>query len=164
MKKEVAYFGVFTALAFIFSYIEAIIPFYIGIPGVKLGLANIVVVVAMYLMGGKSAFTLSIVRIILVGFTFGNMNTMIYSLAGGILSFLVMIIAKKVKCFSIIGVSILGGTFHNIGQILVAAWMVRTVGLAYYLPILLVSGVITGLLIGVLADTLVRRLKEITKI
>jgi heptaprenyl diphosphate synthase len=164
MKKSVANFGVLSALAFIFSYIEVLIPFNFGIPGVKLGLANIVIVVALYLMGIKKALLLSVIRIILVGFTFGNLYSLLYSLAGGVLSFAVMVIGKKMKCFSIIGISVLGGTFHNIGQIIVAAYVVKTIGLAFYIPILVIAGVATGIIIGTLANILVKRIKIMTSL
>jgi heptaprenyl diphosphate synthase len=153
---RVAFFGMFVALAFVFSYIEVLIPFSIGIPGIKLGLANIVVLTVLYAMGVKEAFVISCVRIILVGFTFGNMSSLLYSLAGGLLSWLVMSICKKLKIFSVIGVSVAGGITHNIGQIAVAAIVLQTGSLGYYLPVLLIAGTITGLLIGILGVGLLK--------
>ncbi len=146
----------FVALAFVFSYIEVLIPFTVGIPGVKLGLANIVVLTALYAMGVKEAFVISCIRIVLVGFTFGNMFSIIYSLAGGLLSWLIMCICKKVKAFSIVGVSIAGGISHNIGQIAVAAVVLKTKSIGFYLPALLISGTITGLVIGLLGVWLLK--------
>lgn len=163
MKKNVAYFGVLIALGFIFSYVEVMIPFHFAIPGVKLGLANLVVIVALYLMDAKSAFVISLLRIVLVGFTFGNMNTLLYSLAGGIFSYVAMACGKKVKGLSVLGVSVLGGVFHNVGQVLVAIYVVKTVGLIYYIPFLLVFGVLTGVLIGIMAGIIIERLKGIIK-
>lgn len=154
--KRAAFFGMFVALAFVFSYVEVLIPFSIGIPGVKLGLANIVVLTALYAMGVKEAFIISCIRILLVGFTFGNMFSILYSLSGGLLSWLVMCILKKVKAFSVIGVSIAGGISHNIGQIAMAAIILNTESLKYYLPVLLISGMVTGLLIGVLGFFLLK--------
>ncbi|MGB8453044.1 MAG: Gx transporter family protein [Anaerocolumna sp.] len=154
--KRVAFYGMFVALAFVFSYIEVQIPFSVGIPGVKLGLANIVVLTALYTMGVKEAFVISCIRIVLVGFTFGTMFNIFYSLAGGLLSWLIMCICKKVKVFSIIGVSIAGGISHNIGQIVVAAIALQTKSIGFYLPVLLISGTITGLLIGLLGVWLLK--------
>ena len=116
--RKVAIFGVFTALALIFSYVELLIPINFGIPGAKLGLANLMTVLVLYKMGIKEALTLSVTRIILSGFMFGNLFGILYSLSGGLLSFLVMVLLKKSDRFSVAGVSIGGGTAHNIGQLL----------------------------------------------
>jgi heptaprenyl diphosphate synthase len=156
IAKKTAFYGMFVALAFVFSYIEVLIPFAIGIPGIKLGLANIVVLTALYAMGGKESFVISCIRIVLVGFTFGNMFNLFFSLAGGILSWLVMCILKKTKKFSVVGVSIAGGIAHNIGQIIVAVLVLKTISIGYYLPVLLISGSITGLLIGILGSYLLK--------
>lgn len=160
MAKKVAYMGMLTALAFVFSYIEFLLPINLGVPGIKLGLANLVVIVALYLLDVRWACSLSAVRILLVGLTFGNPASMIYSLAGGMLSLVIMIIAKKGKLFSVMGVSILGGVFHNIGQIVVAVFVVETTSLLYYLPVLILSGTIAGVLIGILSAILIRHLKK----
>ncbi len=149
--KRTAYLGLFVALAFILSYIEAIIPFSMGVPGIKLGLANIVVVIVLYAFGTKEAFLISLVRIVLVAFTFSNTFTMIYSLSGGFLSWAVMNILMKIDKFSIVGVSVVGGVSHNIGQLIVAAILVQTSSLIYYLPILIIGGVIAGIIIGLLS-------------
>lgn len=158
MKTRVAYFGVFTALALIFSYIETLIPFQIGIPGVKLGLANLIIVVALYKMGTREAFCLSVVRIVLSGFLFANLFSILYSLAGGMLSLAVMSLMKHRDSFSVYGVSMAGGVFHNIGQILIAMAVVETFSVAYYIPVLLVAGVITGLVIGIVSNEMLKRL------
>ena len=160
-SKRVATFGVLVALAFIFSYIESLVAFSGLIPGMKVGLANIVIVLALYKLGEKEAFFISFVRIVLVGFTFGNMSTMLYSMAGGILSFLAMCIAKRTKLFSIVGVSILGAIFHNIGQIVIAIWMLESSVLVHYLPLLLLSGLITGIVIGIVGGELKKRVEGI---
>ena len=161
MAKKAAYMGMLTALAFVFSYIEFLIPVNVGIPGVKLGLANLVTIVALYIMGVREACTLSLIRILLTGLTFGNPASMIYSFAGGLLSLLVMVCARKVKLFSITGVSVLGGVFHNLGQILAAAMVVENARLLYYMPVLMLSGTIAGTLIGLLGAVLVRRLENL---
>lgn len=160
MKSKAAYLGVFAALAMIFGYLESLIPLLIGIPGIKLGLANLLVVVAMYKLGNREAFTISVIRIVLSGFLFGNLFAIIYSLAGGILSFAVMSILKKRESFSVFGISMAGGVFHNIGQILVAMYIVETFSVAYYIPVLMIAGVLTGLVIGVAANEIMKRLKN----
>ncbi len=161
MARKAAYMGMLTALAFVFSYIESLLPINLGIPGVKLGLANLVVIVALYTMGAQAALTLSVVRIVLAGLTFGNLASMAYSLAGGMLSLLAMVIGKRIKAFSVLGVSVLGGVSHNAGQILVAVLVMENANLAYYLPVLVLSGTIAGVLVGVLAAVLIERLKKI---
>ncbi|MGE9974808.1 Gx transporter family protein [Coprococcus catus] len=158
MRTKVAYFGVFTALALIFSYVESLIPFHIGIPGVKLGLANLIVVVALYKMGTEEAYALSVARIVLSGFLFANLFSIIYSLAGGMLSLTVMVFLKKKGWFSVYGVSLAGGVMHNVGQLLTAMLIVETFSVSYYLPVLLVAGAITGLVIGILAEAMLKRL------
>jgi heptaprenyl diphosphate synthase len=158
-SKKYAYLGLMIALAFVFSYIEFLLPINLGIPGVKLGLANLVVIVAIYTIGTRDAFLLSVIRIVLVAFTFGNMSAMLYSLAGGMLSFLVMAAAKRLGWFSTKGVSVLGGIFHNVGQILMAMAILQTAQLIYYLPVLMISGIVTGFLIGLLAALIITRIK-----
>lgn len=161
MKNKVAYFGVFTALALIFSYVESLIPFQFGIPGVKLGLANLIIVIALYKMRLFEVFLLSIVRILLSGFIFGNYFSILYSLAGGLLSLAVMALLKKLGGFSVIGISVAGGVFHNVGQLLTAMVVVETFSVMYYVPVLLVAGVITGFLIGIAAGEMLKRLVNI---
>ena len=157
--KKTAYMGIFLALALICSYIETLIPFHIGIPGVKLGLTNIVIVWALYLLGTKEALAISVMRIVLSGMMFGNAFSIAYSLAGGLLSFIVMVLLKKTGRFKCISVSIAGGIFHNIGQLLVAAANVQNLSVFYYIPVLFISGTITGLVIGVISQELILRVK-----
>ncbi len=158
MKNKVAYFGVFTALALIFSYVETLIPINFGIPGVKLGLANLVIVIALYKMKFTDVFLLAVTRVLLSGFIFGNYFSIIYSLAGGILSLCVMGILKKSNRFSVLGISMAGGVAHNIGQLMVAMLVVETFAVITYVPVLLISGLITGLVIGIAGDEMLRRL------
>lgn len=162
MKIKVAYFGVFTALALIFSYVESLIPIQLGIPGVKLGLANLVIVIALYKMRLFEVFLLSIVRILLSGLIFGNYFSILYSLAGGLLSLAVMALLKRMGGFSVIGISAAGGVFHNVGQLLMAMAVVETFSVIYYVPVLLVAGVVTGVLIGITADEMRKRLANIS--
>ena len=152
-------FGVFTALALIFSYVEAMIPINFGIPGVKLGLANLIVVIVLYKGDWKDALFIAAARIVLSGFIFGNLFSILYSLAGGLLSLLVMILLKRTNAFSIAGVSIGGGAAHNVGQLLVAMFVVQTYQVGYYLPVLLIAGVLTGAMIGIVALEVVKRLR-----
>ena len=159
--KKIAYLGLLVALAFIFSYIETLIPINIGVPGAKLGLANLVIIVALYTIGERNAFLLSMVRIVLVGFTFANLASMLYSLAGGILSFLAMCIAKRSGKLSTTGVSVVGGVFHNVGQILMAIWVVKTASLVYYLPVLIIAGLASGVAIGILGAMVIKRVKKV---
>lgn len=161
MKDRVAYFGVFTALALIFSYVETLIPISFGIPGVKLGLANLIIVIALYKMNLKEAYLLSVSRVLLSGFIFGNYFSIIYSLAGGLLSLTVMSFLKTRGGYSIMGISIAGGVCHNIGQLIVAALVVETFHVFYYVPVLLIAGGVTGLLIGILAGHMLNRLVNI---
>ena len=164
MKKyHPAYFGVYLALALILSYVESLIPFYFGIPGVKLGLTNLVIVLVLYQLGFGPAMVLSCARVFLAGFLFGNLYSILYSLAGGVLSLLVMALVKKTGKLSIVVRVHLappngGGIFHNVGQILVAMVVVENMSIAYYMPVLLISGVITGCLIGIAAGEVKRRL------
>lgn len=158
MAKKTALLGMLVALAFVLSYIETLIPVNLGIPGAKLGLANLVVMVALYTLGTKEAFGLSMVRILLTGLTFSSMAAMLYSFAGGLLSFAVMALIKKTKKLSVTGVSVLGGIAHNAGQIFVAMWILDTATLIYYLPVLAITGVASGTVIGLLAVMVIRRI------
>lgn len=156
---KVAFFGVFTAFAIILGYVELLIPVSVGVPGVKLGLANLAVVVILYKMGRREAFLLSVSRILLSGFLFGNMFAILYSLVGGMVSLSVMAIFKKTEKFSVIGVSMAGGVFHNVGQLAVAMAVVETYQVGYYLPVLIVSGVVTGTLIGFVGKGVLDRIE-----
>lgn len=157
-RGRVAVFGVFTALALIFSYVELLIPINFGIPGAKLGLANLVIIIVLYKTDWKEALLLSVVRIVLAGFLFGNLFGILYSLAGGILSLAVMALLKRSGAFSIIGVSMAGGVSHNVGQLIMAMLVVETYAVGYYLPVLLVAGLITGTLIGIAGREMLKRL------
>lgn len=151
ISKNVSVCAMLVALAMICSYVESMIPVNFGIPGVKLGLANLVTIIALYLIPPWEVLAIVITRILLMGFMFGNGMSILYSLAGGILSFIVMLLMRKAKGFSITGVSIAGGISHNVGQIFVAVCVVENLKLIYYLPALLISGTITGALIGMIA-------------
>ena len=155
MTRKITISALFIALAMILSYLEALIPFNFGIPGIKLGLANLVVVIALYTLGARQAFAISVIRILLVSVTFGNMSAMMYSMAGGLLSFLIMYLLSRSSHFSTAGVSVAGGVSHNAGQLIVAALIVENLNLMLYIPVLIIAGVLTGLLIGVIASKVI---------
>ncbi|MDO4599203.1 MAG: Gx transporter family protein [[Ruminococcus] gnavus] len=157
MKNRTAYFGVFTALALILSYVETLIPISFGVPGIKLGLANLVIVVVLYTYGGREALLLSVTRILLSGFLFGSLSMIFYSLAGGVLSLAVMVFLRRLGGFSVQGISMAGGVFHNIGQLLLAMVVVETYQVGYYVPVLLISGLVTGMVIGVISGEVLKR-------
>ncbi|MBN2853190.1 MAG: Gx transporter family protein [Clostridia bacterium] len=148
------------AQALVLSFFERLIPINFGIPGVKLGLANIVSLVAIFILGPVPALMIQIGRILLAGLMFGSGVSIFYSLSGGMLSILIMILIYKTDMpkVTIIGLSTVGAVFHNIGQILVAALIVKSLNIAYYLPILMVSGVITGIFVGITSRYLVKAL------
>ena len=157
MKRKTAYLGLFAAVAIIFGYVESLIPVFAGIPGVKIGLANLAVLFILDRYSWREATLVSVVRILVIGFMFGNLFSILYSLAGAALSLTVMTLMKKKSGFSILGISVAGGVSHNIGQLLIACLITMTSGLIYYAPALLISGVITGLLIGTLTNEVLKR-------
>lgn len=163
MAKRVSLYGILVALAFMASYIEVLIPFNFHVPGMKLGLANIVVLIALYTGGIRAGFTVSVIRIILVGFTFGNPYSAIYGLSGGILSFLVIILLKKTDFFGIIGASMAGGVMHNIGQLLCAMMLLKLPAVFSYLSYLMFIGTVTGALIGIIVEEILKRVKKVEK-
>lgn len=155
--KKTAVLGLFTALSLIFSYIESILPVPLVVPGAKLGLPNTLILLLIYAYGWREALVVNFVRILLSGFMFGNMFSIVYSLAGAAFSFIFMTLAKKAKIFPMKSVSILGGVFHNVGQMIVAVFLVSGMSVMTYLPVLLVAGVITGLCNGILAEIIYKR-------
>ena len=159
-QKKTAYLGVFAAVAIIFGYVESLFPFFAGIPGIKLGLANLAVLFILEKYTWKEAALVSAVRILVIGFLFGNMFSILYSLAGATLSLAVMTLMKKRAGFSILGVSVSGGVSHNIGQLIIAALIVENTAFLYYAPVLIISGVITGLLIGLLTREVLKRIPD----
>ncbi len=160
MAKRISVIAVFTALALIFSYIEAIIPFNLGVPGVKLGIANIVVVCALYIFGVKEAAGISLIRVFVIGLLFGNAVSLIYSLSGAVLSIAVMIICKRLK-LSVIGVSAMGGIFHNVGQLSAAALILNSSAVMYYYPVLFISGIVTGIIIGIVSLPIIKNSEKL---
>lgn len=161
MTKKTAFLGMFTALALIASYVESLVPVYFGAPGIKLGLANLVTVVILYRSGWKDAAVVSALRILLSGFLFGNLFSILYSFAGAILSFLVMCLLKRIEGFSLIGISVAGGVFHNLGQIGAAVILMENGSVMYYFPVLMVAGIVTGMLIGIGSREVLKRIPEL---
>ncbi|MBR4474003.1 MAG: Gx transporter family protein [Oscillospiraceae bacterium] len=147
-----------TAIALILSFIESQIPAFVAIPGVKMGLPNIAIVYALYRLGWKEAAAISLVRVVLVSLLFGSIASFFYSFAGAVLSLLGMTLLKKTEKFTEIVVSVAGGVLHNIGQIGMASIILETDALRYYLPFLLVSGILAGVVIGLLSGILIRRI------
>ena len=157
--KKLTLLALLTAVALILSYVESFIPS-LGVPGVKIGLANIAVIFALYRLGWKEAMGVSLVRVGLVSLLFGSVGALLYSLAGAILSLAVMAVLRKLDIFSAVGVSVAGGVAHNAGQILMAMWVLETDTLLYYLPVLAIAGTAGGILVGLCGALLVKRIPQ----
>ena len=147
-----------TAIAMVLSFIESQIPAFVAVPGVKMGLPNIAIVYALYRLGWKEAAVISLIRVVLVSLLFGSAASFLYSFAGAVLSLLGMALLKKTGKFTEIVVSVAGGVLHNIGQIAMASIILETDALRYYLPFLLVSGILAGVVIGLISGILIRRI------
>ena len=158
--RRVALTGMMASLALIFSYVEVLFPFNAGIPGVKLGLANLVPLIILYRLNARYAFAANLIRVILAGLLFSGLFAALYSLAGSLTSFLVMYLLKKTRLFSVIGVSTAGGVFHNLGQLTVAMLAVSGPQLIHYMPVLIISGMIAGIIVGIGAAILLDRIPE----
>ncbi|AKT47532.1 heptaprenyl diphosphate synthase [Eubacterium sulci ATCC 35585] len=150
-SSRIATTALLAALALIFSYVEAIIPMPIAVPGVKLGIANLAVLIALYRFDFRYALSINLIRIIVSGLLFNGLFGALYAMSGGVLSLIVMWLLKKTNLFSIVGVSMAGGVAHNMGQILVASLLVSDLRMFMYLPVLMFSGIISGIIIGVIA-------------
>ena len=161
--KRVAILGVISAFAAILSYIEAILSFGFFIPGVKLGLANIAVVIVLYIYGYKDSFFVNIIRIFVVGLLFTNMFSIMFSIAGATISYIVMILLKKINIFSPIGVSVAGGVAHNVGQLVIAMFFIESYSVINYVPILMIAGIICGLIVGIISLMVIKYLKVILR-
>ncbi len=159
--RKTALLAMMSAAALALSFLESQIPTFISVPGVKLGLANIAVIFVLYKLGAKEAFTVSLVRLISVFLLFGGVMPLIYSIAGALLSFSVMLILKRLTLFSEVGVSVAGGVSHNIAQVAVALFLLDTSAILLYLPVLLISGTVAGVVIGIISGILVKRVKII---
>lgn len=160
-NRKIAMLGLSVALAMILSYIEALFPLNFAVPGIKMGLANIVIIFILYKIGFKEAVMISLVRVFLSSLLFGNIMALAYSLSGAVLSLLIMFVLKKTDKFSVVGVSIVGAVMHNAGQILMAILIMETQQIIFYMPALAVSGTVTGVLIGIVASIVIKRIKNI---
>ena len=163
MKRKTVLLGFLLALSMILSYIESILPLSIGIPGVKIGLPNLVIVLLLYLFGTKDAILVNLLRILLTGFLFGNFSSILYAVSGAVFSFCIMLLLYKMKRFSIVGVSIGGGVFHNIGQMLIAMFVVEAYAPIFYLPYLMIAGVIAGFLVGIVCARVMPYLEKLVR-
>lgn len=163
MAKRAAYLGMFTALGLVLGWLETLIPIYAIAPGMKIGLANLVTLLVLYRFGWKEAAGVSLLRIALSSMLFGTVTMLLYSLAGAVLSLLVMVALKKTERFSVLGISAAGGVLHNTGQVLVAVVLMENHAILYGLPLLVLSGVLSGLLVGMAGAFLHKHLpKEIS--
>ena len=157
--RKVVHMGMLIALAMILSFIESQIPAFVAIPGMKIGLANIAIVFALYTLGFGSAMIVSLIRVALSALLFGSAVSGLYSLAGALISLLGMALLKKTLFFGVVGVSVSGAVLHNLGQIAVAWLILKTGALVYYLPFLLFSAVVGGVVIGLVAAIVIERVK-----
>lgn len=161
--SKTAFLGLLLAFALILSYIETLISFQSGIPGIKLGLANLAVILSLYLFDWKEALLISTLKALLSGLLFGNLFMILYSLAGAWLSCITMILMKKSSWFHLPVISASGGVMHNVGQLIVAAFVVKTYGVLYYVPILIIAGLVVGLIIGAAASFVLPYIQNIVK-
>lgn len=158
--ESIAVRALLVAAALVLSWIEAQVPAFFAVPGIKLGLTNLVVLVALYRLSSADAIVLNTVRIILVGLLFGNVMSLVYSICGGVLSFIVMYILKKTDKLKIITVSVFGGVFHNVGQLVAACFFLESHYVFYYLPVLWVSGIAAGAVVGLLCGLVINKLPQ----
>ena len=158
--KKLTLLSSLVAVAMILSYIESLIPAFVAVPGVKMGLSNIATVFALYTLGPAYAVCVSVVRVFLSALLFGNFVSLIYSLSGAVLALLVMILLKRLDCFSTVGVSVSGGVMHNAGQIIAACIVMENAAISLYIIPLIISGTLSGIAIGILAGMLVDRIKK----
>ena len=159
--RRIAFLGLCVALSMILSYFESLIPPLVAVPGVKVGLPNLVMIFMLYKIGPKETVAVSLVRVVLVSILFGSVVSMIYSVVGAALSLTGMILLKKTEKFSTMTVSVVGGVLHNVGQIITAMVIMETSQIIYYLPVLLISGTIAGVVIGLTASLIVKRMERI---
>ena len=160
--KKITLFGLLTAVSMVLSYVEMLLPpILAAVPGVKIGLPNIIIIFVLYKFSVKHAVLVSLLRVVMVTLLFGNAMVFIYSFAGAVLSICIMSILKRINQFSVIGISVLGAVSHNVGQTIVAIIILQTKGIAFYMMPLLISGIVAGILIGILGGLLIKRFKKI---
>ena len=159
--KKITVLALSVALSMVFSFVESQIPPLVAVPGVKIGLANIVTVFLLYRASPLSAAAVSLVRVVLSSLLFGSVLTLLYSLAGAVLSFVFMLLLKRIDRFSTLGVSVVGGVMHNVGQIICAAFVMESAEIVSYLPILIISGTLAGVAVGAAGGIVVKRIEKI---
>ena len=159
--KKIAVLGLCTAVALILAYVESLLPpLFHAVPGIKIGLPNIIIVFVLYRFGLKEAAVVSLIRMLAVSFMFGNMMALVYSLAGAVLSMLAMVVLKRLNILSVVGVSVAGGVFHNVGQILAAMILLGTAELGYYLIVLAITGTVSGIFVGLCGGVIEKRIPK----
>ena len=157
--RKIAYLGLCTTVALVFAYVETLLPpLFAAVPGIKIGLPNIAIIFTLYKFGLKEASSVSLIRMVLVAAMFGNPMTFAYSLAGATLSMIVMALLKKTDLLSSVAVSVAGGVFHNVGQILLAAIILETAEIGYYIIVLAITGIISGVFVGICGSLAVNRI------
>lgn len=160
--KKLTFLGILAALSIVLSFVETLLPpIYAAVPGIKIGLANIVSIFLIYKFTVRDTVLVTLVRVLTVALLFGNIMTLSYSLAGAFLSITAMLILKKTNSFSTVGVSIAGGVSHNLGQIIAAIIITSTIEIGYYMIILCISGILSGTLIGIVGALVIKYTKKI---
>lgn len=155
--KQVTAYGLLLAVALVLSYLESLLPVMIAVPGVKLGLANLITMLILYQSKCKNAIFFMMVRVTLAGLLFSGIFGILYSFAGGLMCILAMSVAKRLPIFSVVGVSVIGALFHNLGQVIVAAFVMETIHIMWYFPVLCISGFVSGILIGILSGIIIKK-------
>ena len=157
--RKTAFLALSVTLGLILSYVEALLPVFAGVPGMKPGLSNILIVFLLFRYGIAEAATVNLLRILIAGILFGNPFSIVYSLSGAVFAIIGMALLKRTGMFSVYGVSMAGGMLHNAGQILVAAFIVENYNIVLYLPVLIVSGCITGFIVGFIGGVIIKRVR-----
>ena len=157
--RRIAQIGVLVSLAMVLSYLESLFPVFLAVPGIRIGLANIAIVFALYHLGFRAALGISVVRVVLSALLFGSVISMSYSLCGALISLAMMAILKRSGLFGTVAVSVVGGVSHNLGQIAIACLILQTKAIAYYIPVLILSGVVSGVVIGIVSAVVIARLE-----
>jgi heptaprenyl diphosphate synthase len=162
--KKLTFLALSSALALVLSYLESLLPpIIITVPGIKIGLPNLVIICLLYRYGAREAAAVSLVRLIAIFMMFGGVTTMAYSLAGAVISLSLMALFKRLSLFSTVGVSVIGGVTHNLGQILVAVFLFDSLSIGYYMIVLAITGTVAGAFIGLSATFLLKRLNTLLK-
>ncbi|HHT24145.1 MAG TPA: Gx transporter family protein [Clostridiaceae bacterium] len=157
--KRITFLAMLVAISMVLSYLESLLPQIYIVPGIKLGLANIPVMFAIFKLKPSDALLISGIRIFLLSILFRSFLSFIFSITGGLMSIAFMLLFKRMNTFSIMGISVIGGVTHNLGQILIAVFIVNTPGLLFYFPVLIITGTLAGIAIGLICNLLVNRIQ-----